>query len=338
MKTKPWVWATFLCCWAPSFRAHAQQTPTELKHARTLFSEAAELQASRLWGQAAARYREAASIKDTPGLRFRAGYCEAQRARLLEAKREYERARALLEKQPTAEDVRRLLPDAMARLEARIPTLTIKLANLVNGVVLVLDSVQLSVERLGKRLPLNPGVHSLLLRAPSGWVFSRRVRLREGERRTLVAHPGESPSTSPATQADRRPEGSSNPTLDRSVGLWTSPSLLAGAGLTAIGLAGGLTYLYEERQAANRYDRRVRELGASDCREPGVELRAQCGALQEAVADQKRARWWAGLGFATAGVGATVALTSAWLSSGSKVTTSATITSKSAALTLRGSM
>src|SRR5690349_13113002 len=106
--------------------AHAQPAES-LETARRLFHEASELEDARAWAAAAAKLRQALTIKDTPGLRFHLAHCEEQSGELVEAERDYVRASELVQGGASAPDVEKLLPEATAALKSRIPTLSLSL-------------------------------------------------------------------------------------------------------------------------------------------------------------------------------------------------------------------
>ena len=339
MKPQLRVLALASACLFLAFPVHATVDTANLSRARRLFDEGAALQARQQWGEAAAKYRQAAAIKDTPGLRFRAGYCEARRQRLLEAALELERARELLDADPSARDVQALLPEAIAKLERRIPKLTVKLAEPTQVSVFAVDSKRLAPQRLGESLRLNPGKHFVTLRTTSGRSYSRQVTLGESEQLTLEARFAQ-PDPIPVPLAsglasrtdnarDREPEGNVR---------WRSGVLLAGTGLAAAGLAAGASYAWAGRRAQERYQGHVAELDDGACREPSAGSSAACAGLRRALTDRQRSQRRARLGFAAAGAGAAIALTTVWLGLDSKVTTSATITPKGAAFFVRGSL
>src|SRR5690606_1626329 len=71
----------------------AEPSPERLAQARRLFAEGQLRMERGEWVAAGKRFREAARIKDTPGLRYYMAVCEESLGRLLEAQRQYEEAR-----------------------------------------------------------------------------------------------------------------------------------------------------------------------------------------------------------------------------------------------------
>lgn len=105
----------------------AEPTPSEISVARRLFDEGKSAEENGRWREAADKFRQAAAIKDTPGIRFHLARCEEERGALVEALVEYDRARELLDGGVKAPDVERLLPEARERVRARVAHVTLRL-------------------------------------------------------------------------------------------------------------------------------------------------------------------------------------------------------------------
>src|SRR5690606_38839164 len=186
----------------------AEPSPSEIAVARELFEQGKLLQDRGEWSRANAQYRKALDIKDTPGLRYRVGYCEEQLGNLVEAGVEYDRARELLESGVRADDVAELLPRTIASLQRRTPSLTLVLQDPPPNVVLRIDGDLLAPAVVGKSIPLNPGKHSIVVSAPGYRSFAQTVGLAEGERKRLRvslarASAGSAPHDDGQTSASR---------------------------------------------------------------------------------------------------------------------------------------
>src|SRR5438046_985698 len=96
---------------------------TEIAVARRLFAEARTSEDAKEWASAAAKLREAISIKETSGLRFHLAYCEEQQGMLVEALVDYERAEDLSGDKD--EELRSQIPARKTSLQKRIPTVTL---------------------------------------------------------------------------------------------------------------------------------------------------------------------------------------------------------------------
>jgi hypothetical protein len=111
----------------------------------------------------------------------------------------------------------------------------------------------------------------------------------------------------------------------------------AGAGMTLLGLGSGVTHLFLERRAAQRYQNRAHALGDDACHEPGEGQEARCASLPRLLGEQHQARRRAGLWFGAAAAGAAITWTGIWLGSSGAVAASATFTPRGVTLGLKAS-
>lgn len=171
----------------------------------------------------AGRYEQAAELLSDvlrtyplPSIAYRAGQAQEKLKRLVQAIDLYRMARELepswqgkvtgeaLEKQETA---RSEAAEALDRLQARIPQLSLRVESAVPGAVTVtVDAVEIAAASLGRPRPLNPGLHVVQATAECGdqdVVQSHEVTLEEGKRQELVLKPvcpvAASPPTAPRT-------------------------------------------------------------------------------------------------------------------------------------------
>jgi tetratricopeptide (TPR) repeat protein len=89
----------------PSLGFAAEPTPSEISVARRLFDEGKAAEDAARWREAADKFRQAAAIKDTPGIRFHLARCEEEQGAFVEALVEYDRARELIDSGVKAPDV-----------------------------------------------------------------------------------------------------------------------------------------------------------------------------------------------------------------------------------------
>ncbi len=314
--------ATLALLWFTwSSDAGAQPTASEIVVARRMFEQGRALQEHNEWAHAIVKYRQALTIKDTPGLRYRVGYCEEQLGHLVEAGLEYKRAAELLESGVQAEDVAELLPPALAAVERRTPQITLSLKQPVPGATLRIDGHPVAKNLLGQRIPLNPGRHDVLVSAPGYRDSKIGLDLREAERRRVIARLVRDPYAEPNESGD----GSMPP--DATGGLLRTGVLVAEASLAAAGVAVGLIYTAERRDT----DKRIRALNRAidsmpdadqhSCIGATGDLERLCEQLQSAIDDRKRSNRVAGAGFVAAGVGAAAAVVTyfTWPSSSTQV-------------------
>jgi tetratricopeptide (TPR) repeat protein len=151
---------------SPTLARAADPTPSEISVARRLFDEGKKAEDAGRWREAADRFRQAALIKDTPGIRFHLARCEEERGAFVEALLEYDRARELIEGGVKAPDVERLLNEARERVRAKVALVTLRLPDATQNASVSVDGKAVSASVLNVPLPINPGRHRLQAAAP----------------------------------------------------------------------------------------------------------------------------------------------------------------------------
>lgn len=124
-------------------------------------------------------------------------------------------------------------------LEARIPKLTVALPpNAPKDAEVVRDGVALGSASFGVPLPVNPGAHSLVVRAKGFEDATTTVTLAEAESKTVQLKLGAARPAEPAPVVVVPPGGATKPDPEPSKG--TSPIAYVGFGVAAAGLAAGM--------------------------------------------------------------------------------------------------
>jgi len=124
-------------------------------------------------------------------------------------------------------------------LEARIPKLTVALPpNAPKDAEVVRDGVALGSASFGVPLPVNPGAHSLVVRAKGFEDATTTVTLAEAESKTVQLKLGAARPIEPAPVVVVPPGGATNPGAESAKG--TSPIAYVGFGVAAAGLAAGM--------------------------------------------------------------------------------------------------
>jgi hypothetical protein len=313
------VWATLL---APSPGLAAEPTPSEISVARRLFDEGKAAEDAASWREAADKFRQAAAIKDTPGLRFHLARCEEEQGAFVEALVEYDRARELIDGGVKAPDVERLLADARDRVRAKVALVTLRLPQGVENASVALDGKAVSGSVLGVPLPVNPGKHRLQATAPGRAAYDQPIQLASGEVREVtiplavaLASPAPSSASGPA-----RSVGTTRGSVDRG-GVPARTIVLVGeASLFVAALGTGIVFSVARGSAQDRFDTANRqvleEIGGADqrgtaCSPP--EPAASCADLDSARRDRDRAGTLAVVGFVGAGVSAAALGLTWWL-------------------------
>ncbi|HEX4340231.1 MAG TPA: hypothetical protein VH062_30190 [Polyangiaceae bacterium] len=148
-------------------------------------------------------FEESERLQPAPGTMFNLGDCEEKRNHLAASWQWFEETLAKL---PPADERRPLVQKRIAALEARLPTLSIKLSPGASaGAVVTRDSVELRAASLGVALPLDTGIHHIAVTAPGHDESKQDIVLAEGDRRELVVEPG------PETKAVTPPLGAPVP-------------------------------------------------------------------------------------------------------------------------------
>lgn len=123
-------------------------------------------------------------------------------------------------------------------LEARIPKLTVALPpNAPKDAEVVRDGVALGSASFGVPLPVNPGAHSLVVRAKGFEDATTTVTLAEAESKTVQLKLGAARPVEPAPVVVVPPGGATKPDEPAK---GTSPLAYVGFGVAAAGLAAGM--------------------------------------------------------------------------------------------------
>jgi hypothetical protein len=195
-------------------------------------------------------FEESARLEPAPGTMWNLGDCEEKRGHIAASWQWFQEA---LTKLPAADERRPLVQKRIAALEARVPTLNIRLAaDAPSGTVVTRDSAELGAASLGVALPLEPGTHHVLVSAPGHDPNNQDVFLAEGARQELVVAPGPvtqkaepplappspaaTPTASPPPVPPRAPARADTRTLGYVVGGVGVAGLVTGLTLGAVAL------------------------------------------------------------------------------------------------------
>jgi hypothetical protein len=195
-----------LVVWALSAAAGAQPVNSA---ADRLFDTGVKLAELGDCEGAREKFEASFQAEPAPGTLINWGLCDEQLGKLGSAYVRLERARAMLH----AGDAR--LPAVDQRLEAlarRVPRLELQLfPKAPEGTRVVLDDASVGRNLLGTAIPLDPGMHVVLLRLPNRQVRRYDVALRPGQRAKLLLEPAMLKAPASASPPQRLPPATHRP-------------------------------------------------------------------------------------------------------------------------------
>ena len=158
--------------------------------AEALFRAGREASQQRDHATACQRFKESYRLDPAPGTLLNIATCEEQLGHLAEA---WESYRHILETLPAGDDRTDLVRQHLSALEPRLPRLTLRLPQspTTPSIEVSRDGVVLKPAALGVPLPLNPGEHHILVRAPQRQAREYIVVVAEAQQISLEIAPGD---------------------------------------------------------------------------------------------------------------------------------------------------
>lgn len=274
------------------------QDPKELSQARAKFQQALELKQGGNWPAALRLLREVGAVRMTPQVRYHIAVCEEKLGKLVAALGGYELALA---------DAEAMHPDFVAEvqasvedLRARIPKLVIERGPGGEAAAIELDGISLGASSIGVEVPVDPGPHTLMAKAPGKRPFSETVTVNEEESRTVTVTLASLGSDEPeATES-----GSVTPAAEEGPRYGVVPYVLGGVG--AAGLVASGVFFALHRSSVSGLDERCPNQDCSDL--SGAE-RQQAQQDLDAARSREVVMWSTlGVGVAALGTGLTLYL------------------------------
>ncbi len=266
---------------------HAQ-ADDEIKEARVKFQKAIELEHAKNWGGALRLFREVATVKMTPQVRYHIATCEENLGQLVAALGGYQLA--LAQSEEMHPDFISEVQGSIDDLTARIPKLILERGEGAEAASIELDGVALGDSSIGSETPLDPGPHTVTAKAPGYEDYQQTVTVQEGKIEILkirmqALKKGET----------HRPEPGAEPVEAKGYGILPfviggSGIVLAATGGVFLGLSGGKVSKAQELCG-----------GSTDCTNASAEDQA---SAQDLVGSAKtlEAVGWVGLGVGVAAV------------------------------------
>jgi len=165
------VAAAIACAWvAPA----AAQTAGDAAMAESLFREGKRLMGEHKYGEACPRFEESFKIDHGLGTLLNLASCHESDGKLASAWAEFSEAVSQAKRQGDA-DRAQLAEDHMKALEPKLAHVSLSLAPSasVAGLVIKLDSHEVSQAALGVQIPVDPGKHVLEASAPGKQSYSQ---------------------------------------------------------------------------------------------------------------------------------------------------------------------
>lgn len=167
--------------WCTASAVRAQ--PSDRAAAEALFRAGRQANASGDYATACQRFEESNRLDPAVGTVFNLANCREKLGQLASAWQRYQEA---IQKLPPGDERIAIASARAAALEARLPRLTLTLpADAPKGSIILKDGIELGSGSLGVELPVDPGEHVLVVRAPEHEDATTSVTLSEGEKRTL---------------------------------------------------------------------------------------------------------------------------------------------------------
>jgi hypothetical protein len=183
--------------------AHAQSRDPAA--AELLFAAGREAFDKGDYATACPKFEESQRLDPAAGTLINLARCHEKVGKLASAWEAWRQALQLLD---GADERRPSVERHTSDIEARVPRLEIKIAGgAPPGTRVTRDDVELGAASLGMKLPVDPGLHVVVARAPERYDRQYEVKVEEGRVTSLVVEPGEArpPDVAPPGSAAARP-------------------------------------------------------------------------------------------------------------------------------------
>jgi hypothetical protein len=186
----------------PSARADDEDTR---ERAAALFREGRDAMERENYATACPKFQESNRLDPAPGTLLNLALCQENLGRLGAALRSY---RDVLHLLPGGDERVPFAQEHADSLELRVPRLTLLLPpDAPEGARVLCDGEEVPSEKLGLALPMDPGVHEVVLDIPDQEPLRLSVPLAEGERRMLTLRRADGAVDAPAGSSSLRTVG-----------------------------------------------------------------------------------------------------------------------------------
>ncbi len=241
--------------------------PDDPAAAGQLFSDAHDLVDQGKWDEGCPKFEASIKLHASASTAINIARCEVHFGRLASAISTYDRALTLIEETEGVERQKALSDVAnqeKAALDPRVPHLTIHVDNAPDkGLDVRKDDVALDRATLDVRLPIDPGTHAIIVRAPGRRTDKESVTVAEGEDKKLAITLVVDSSPDEMKQEPTTP----TPSEHRSTPVW--PFVIGAAGLVSGAVAAG--FLANDVSAANALRSNCYQVGTTTGCKPGYD-------------------------------------------------------------------
>lgn len=144
-------------------------------------------------------FRTSQELYPQPGTLLNLALCEERLGMLGSALSHFQEVVRLL---PPGDERLSIAKNGAAMIEPRVPRLRVEIAKgAPEGILLVRDGAPVAASDLGKDLPLDPGRHVIVVKAPGRADRPYEVTLVEGAREVLTVEPAPDPAAAPSEPA-----------------------------------------------------------------------------------------------------------------------------------------
>jgi hypothetical protein len=270
-----------LCC---ASRASAGDAAAE-----ALFRAGRQAADQRDWKTACARFEESNRLEPAAGTVFNLAHCREQLGELASAWQRYLEVKDKLE---PGDSRLAIVTERIASLEKRLPKLVLENDGSTPGVSVLRDGKEVGAATFGVALPVDPGKHTVVVRAPGRQDNVMTVELAEGEQRSLKLEPGA------PVDAAKPPTESPPPTAPAKTRETPSSTRTAGFVIGSVGAAGLVTSLVTGALVLSKKSTVDDECSNKVCSPEGVQA-GEDGALFSTVSTVAFAVGVVGLGVGT---------------------------------------
>jgi hypothetical protein len=163
----------------------AQASPRDPASAEVFFREGRSLVVAGNYLQACPKFAESLRLDRAPGTLLNLADCEEHTGKIATA---WAHFRDLSTELPSTDERQPMAAQRAKALEPRLPHLTVRsTAGLPQGMMIRRDDVELGPASLDVALPVDPGVHTVVVSEGSQERSHVEVEVREGESRVLAA-------------------------------------------------------------------------------------------------------------------------------------------------------